>query len=224
MALHRYGEAAAAYYAVIAVVPGWDWTTMIHLYANPETYTHQLRMLETYSWEHPRSPEARFLCAIQYLTAGYPDAAAADLRELAGLQPDDSLTSQLLRELRPPEGGAITPAPARRGEAGNPEGTWTARPRRDTTIVLTFQPRGQLERRVRRSGEDTWYLECRVRRSGEDTWYRGFYLQDRGTLVLTRDQDNTMTGELTWTDPGHFNFKLLESWPDDPGLSFAKSP
>ena len=42
-ALKRYDEAAAALYAVLSVGPGWDWTTLISLYADPETYTQQLR-------------------------------------------------------------------------------------------------------------------------------------------------------------------------------------
>ncbi len=209
LSLHRYGEAAAVYHAVIAVVPGWDWTTMIRLYGNPEIYTHQLRMLEAYSGEHPGSAEARFLLAVHYLTAGYPGPAADELHELAELQPDDLLISQLLRELRPSDSAASTPAPARSGEPGTLEGTWLARPRTDTTILLTFQARGR--------------LECRVHRAAEETAYHGFHMLDRGTLVLAQDQDNIITGELTWTDPSHFRFKLFEGWPDEPALSFEKS-
>ncbi len=45
-ALGRYDEAAAALYAVLSVGPGWDWSTLISLYGNPDTYTQQLRALE----------------------------------------------------------------------------------------------------------------------------------------------------------------------------------
>ncbi len=38
--------------------------------------------------------------------------------------------------------------PARAGQAGKLKGTWTARPRPGTTIVMDLQPRGQLESRI----------------------------------------------------------------------------
>src|SRR5271157_453261 len=38
-ALKRYDEAAAALYAVLSVGPGWDWTTLIGLYPDIDTYT-----------------------------------------------------------------------------------------------------------------------------------------------------------------------------------------
>ncbi len=39
-----------------------------------------------------------------------------------------------------------------------------------------------------------------------------------------QDQDNTLTGAVTWSDPRHFTFRLVESKPDDPGLAFEKAP
>ena len=42
-ALHRYTEAAVPLYAVLAVGPGWDWTTLVGLYPNVSVYTEQLR-------------------------------------------------------------------------------------------------------------------------------------------------------------------------------------
>ena len=54
-ALGRYDEAAASLYAVLSVGPGWDWTTLINLYGNPETYTQQVRALESYCNQNPKS-------------------------------------------------------------------------------------------------------------------------------------------------------------------------
>jgi tetratricopeptide (TPR) repeat protein len=51
-ALGRYDEAAATLYAVLAVGPGWDWTTLISLYPNVDVYTTQLRALEEYCTAH----------------------------------------------------------------------------------------------------------------------------------------------------------------------------
>ncbi len=54
-ALGRYDESAAALYAVLSVGPGWDWTTLISLYADPDTYTQQIRALEQYCTQNLNS-------------------------------------------------------------------------------------------------------------------------------------------------------------------------
>ena len=58
-----YDKAAAAFYAVLSVGPGWDWTTMIGLYQDVDVYTQQLRALEAYRNQHPDSAAARFVLA-----------------------------------------------------------------------------------------------------------------------------------------------------------------
>jgi len=75
-ALKRYEEAAAVLYAVLSAGPGWDWTTLISLYADPETYTQQLRALESYCSQNPQSAPGRFVLAYHYLTEGHADAAS----------------------------------------------------------------------------------------------------------------------------------------------------
>ena len=56
----------------LSVGPGWDWTTLISLYADPETYTQQLRALENYCSEHPSRRRPVSCSAYQYLTRGMP--------------------------------------------------------------------------------------------------------------------------------------------------------
>ena len=97
-ALGRYKEAAAADYAVLSAGPGWDWTTLSALYPDVEVYTAQLRALEQYAKSHPAASEARFLLAENYLTCGYTDAAAAQLKEVVRLNPKDQLSAQLLKQ------------------------------------------------------------------------------------------------------------------------------
>ena len=97
-ALGRYKEAAAADYAVLSAGPGWDWTTLSGLYPNVEVYTAQLRALEQYAQSHPAASEAKFLLAEHYLTCGYTDAAAAQLKEVVQLNPKDQLSAQLLEQ------------------------------------------------------------------------------------------------------------------------------
>ena len=117
----RYREAARDSYSVIAVVPGWDWATLLNLYDGPETYTRQLRLLESYCERNPRSAAGHFLLAVQYLTTGFPDAAAAQFSAAATLRPTDSLIARLLRALRPAPAAAARPGAAR-GSRGRWEG------------------------------------------------------------------------------------------------------
>lgn len=209
VALHRYREAAAVFHATIAVVPGWDWSTMMRLYHNADTYTRQLRTLESYSQQNPRSAAGHFLLGVQYLTTGYPDAAVGQLRQVEALLPDDELTLRLIRELRPPAANDVT-APTGRRAAADLEGNWIARPHEGTTITLTFQPRGHI----------TWSIDER----GQVRRLEGFGLLADRVLTVTEDPDNAMAGRVDWEDARHFTFTVLESRPGDSGLSFAKTP
>ena len=125
-ALGRYKEAAAADYAVLSAGPGWDWTTLSGLYPNVDVYTEQLRALEQYAKSHPAASEAKFLLADHYLTCGYTDAAAAQLKEVVRLNPKDQLSAQLLNSISAPDdgraGGAEPPAAREAGGCVEPRG------------------------------------------------------------------------------------------------------
>jgi len=229
-ALKRYDEAAAALYAVLSVGPGWDWTTLISLYADPETYTQQLRALEDYCTQNPNSGPARFVLAYQYLTEGFSDAAIRQLKNVVVLQPKDQLSAQLLQQLeqkaQPAAGGDLAgapsgvgagatpaaPEPTTRAKQGNLMGTWTAQPAADNTITLTFQDKGHF----------VW----KVSRQGKDQQFEGTSTYDSGILTMVQqpNNNNVMVGNVAWKDDDHFTFKVLGGGPNDPGLSFAKSP
>ena len=75
-ALGRYRESAAAIHAVLAVGPGWNWTTMSGLYSSTSEYTKHLRALEAISAATNRdATDARFLLSYHYITMGHNDAA-----------------------------------------------------------------------------------------------------------------------------------------------------
>ena len=93
-ALKRYDEAAAALHAVLSVEPGWDWTTLIKRYGDPETYTRELRALEAFSAENPKSAPAYFVLAYHYLTAEFADAAVGRLKLLTAVEPRDALSAR----------------------------------------------------------------------------------------------------------------------------------
>jgi tetratricopeptide (TPR) repeat protein len=227
-ALKRYDEAAATLYAVLSSGPGWDWTTLISLYADPETYTQQLRALEAYGSQNRQSAAARFVLAYHYLTEGNADAAVQQFKIVAKLQPKDQLTTQLLQQLvqsqkpasasdtalaqtaSPTETPVSTLNTAPSGTEGKLEGSWTAQPSPDTTITVSFQ--------------DPGHFVWKVSRQGKDQQFAGKSSYENGLLTLVQDQNNnTMVGNISWQDPTHFTFKVLGAPPNDPGLSLVKS-
>jgi tetratricopeptide (TPR) repeat protein len=227
-ALKRYDEAAATLYAVLSVGPGWDWTTLIGLYGDPEAYTHQLRALEGYCSQNPQSAPARFVLAYQYLTQGHAEAAVRQLQIVTSLQPKDQLAAQLVQQLQKTDqtaaatdlaqggqpGPAATTAAAANtpaGVAGKLEGSWTAQPAPDTNITVTLEDKGHF----------VW----KVSRQGKDQQFEGTSSFENGILTLVQNQNNNaMVGNLTWKDENHFTFKVVGAGPTDPGLSFKKSP
>ncbi len=90
------------------------------------------------------------------------------------------------------------------------EGTWTASPKEDTTITLTFEGDGRF----------TW----KVTRQGKTQEFKGKSSYENDLLTLVQDQNNsTMVGNVAWSDETHMKFKVLGAGPGDPGLSFTKS-
>ncbi len=233
-ALQRYDEAATALYAVLSTGPGWDWPTLIGLYSDVNVYTGQLRALESAIRQNPQSAAARFVLAYHYITAGHLDAGISQLKDVTELQPRDIVASQLLRQLQQATQGAPglaptapAPVPAAAGATppaaiattsfsvreGNLTGTWTAEPSADTTIRLTLAGGGHF----------TW----KVTSQGKAQEFQGDETYGNGILTLVRsaqDAQPPMVGRVTWRDDDHFTFKIMAGPPDDPGLSFTRSP
>jgi tetratricopeptide (TPR) repeat protein len=220
-ALGQYDQAAISLYAVLAVGPGWDWTTLISLYPNVDVYTSQLRALEQYCNANPNSAAARFVLAYHYLTQGHTSAAVDQLRQAVKLQPKDRISAELLQQLTQPAPTTATgpPAPAELGaeqppaapapvKEGSLIGTWTAKPSSDTTITLTIDKDGRFTWKVADKGPPHQFI-------GESTY-------GNDLLTLAQSQGPPMVGKLTWRDENHFNFKILGAGPDDPGLDFSK--
>jgi tetratricopeptide (TPR) repeat protein len=98
----HYDEAAAGLYAVLAAGPGWSWDTLAALYPDVDTYTRQLRALESHVRAHPNSSPAHFVLAYHYLTVEQPEAAVRQLQDVAKLTPDDPLAKQLIKAFTKP--------------------------------------------------------------------------------------------------------------------------
>src|SRR5208282_4109927 len=185
-ALKRYDEAAAALYAVLSVGPGWDWTTLISLYPDIDTYTAQLRAIENYCGSHSDSASARFVLAYHYLTQGYTDAAVNVLKQVVTLKPGDALSAKLLRQLDPSRDAATAAAPTP-AETTPPQGaaitgTWTAQPAADTAIALSIQP----------GGDFTW----QVTKKGQTQQLAGKSTFGGGLLTLAQDKGPALVGRV----------------------------
>ena len=208
----QYDQAAAPLYAVLSVGPGWDWTTLSGMYPDVATYTGQLRNLESYIDKNPKSANARFVLAYQYLCEGHDDNAVAQLKQVVKLQPGDTLSAQLVARLQP--AGGTPPTPSRSAPAGSPavegklSGKWTAK---DANIALAIQDDGRF----------TWATSGPGR---PPTTIAGTSSFADGTLTLAdqKGQNGALTGNVVWQDADHFNFRLAGAPSTDPGLNFAR--
>ncbi len=101
-AMQDYKQAAGVIHSLLAVGPGWDWTTMSGMYADPDTYTQQLRALEQNVLANPKAADAHFLLAYHYTTIGHSEAAANQLQQVVKLMPTDRLAGELLKMVQGP--------------------------------------------------------------------------------------------------------------------------
>jgi tetratricopeptide (TPR) repeat protein len=91
-AMKRYDEAASVAYAVLSAGPCWNWSTLVGLYPDVDTYTNQLRALEAAVRSNPGSTPPRFLLAYHYLCMGDDNAAGTEFAVIAKAEPRDQLS------------------------------------------------------------------------------------------------------------------------------------
>jgi len=213
-ALGQYQPAAAAIHSILAVGPGWNWTTMIGLYGDDDaTYTKQLRALEQYVESNPSSSSARFLLAYHYLTCTHTDDAAKELKKVIELTPNDTVAAQLLATIAKPESGGSTTPPAAAGSNEKPMaasaliGDWTSHRNDGSTIQLKFTSDSKF----------TWIYTA----GGKTQQFGGTAADANGLLALQRDDGNAMMAHVTAADGGGFRFRLVGGPPNDPGLLFT---
>lgn len=213
-ALKKYPESAAAVYAVLSTGPGWDWTTMISLYPGVDPYTGQIRALESFAKENPKSADARFLLGYHYQTMGHADSAAKQFKAAQALLPDDKLLQQLVAMIAPQEKDdkPAPPAPPIPPEdIVKPDqfvGKWQA-----TSSGATF------ELDIAKEGAFTWtYTRGKQKQS-----VKGVFAVDQNNLALeTDDGSGTMLAVVDFVDPSQFTFKMIGDSNKDPALTFKK--
>ncbi len=210
-ALKEYKAAAAVLNSLLAVSPGWDYTTMIGLYGNPDTYVTQLRDLEKARDANPKAPEVHFLLAYFYLTGGFPDAAKKELEQVVMLAPNDQVSRQLLTSVGGPD-AAPTATPAPVNPQANIElditGKWKAQRSDGVSIALE----------IKDDGKFTWAVEGKEKTDA----FGGTYTLETDMLVLERSAGGVLMGKVEPLSTTSFSFRLVGTPGSDQGLIFKK--
>lgn len=237
-ALGRYADAAATLYPVLSIQPGMDWTSMSSLYPNIANFETQLRALEANRDADPNNAADLFLLGYLYSSMGYKDQAAGQLTKLVALQPQDTLSAGLLKAIQnsdkapaetaatpgaAPADNASQPAQTQETAAQKPEppknpvaaamlaGTFSAKPDEGRTIALTFEPESKF----------TWNF---TQPNGPANVFKGTYTYADGILTLISNQNGqVMVGRLEKQGDDQFQFQMVGSGQDDPGLVFKKN-
>jgi tetratricopeptide (TPR) repeat protein len=213
-ALARYPEAAATLNAVLAAAPGMDWTTMSGLYGSVDTYTGQLRKLETFCTAHPDDAAAWFVLAYHYLVGGHNDMAAEALRVVVAKQPGDAVAKQLLAAVDPQpaaEAPAPATAPTPAADSG-PEtdlvGAWKASAG-DDAVFLTIKEDSSFTWKAAPKGRDAVELSGTIETA-------------RDAIALVSEKAGTMTAKVVSKGPDSFEFTLADGPPGAKPLLFER--
>ena len=213
----KYTDAAAGLHAVLAVGPGWDWTTLSSLYANIDTYTQQLRALEDYARQNDPAPAARFVLAYHYLTCGHKDEAVKQLQAVLAAEPKDEVAAQMLQMNAPPADDAAETPTTPPAAADEPSVTIPA-----ADLVGTWKAKGQggaeFSLELKDGGQFVWTYSA----AGKETKAEGVYALDGNNLALEPDAGGTMLAEVTPPANGKFHFQEVGGPDGDPGLDFQK--
>ena len=233
-----YQQAAATIHSVLAIGPGWDWTTLASLYANVAIYTDQLRALELFVRTNPQDGAARFLLAYHYITDGHPDAAAIQLQRVVLVVPTDQIAADLLKTIQATKPGdaatpekqpdAQQPTPQPPDEAANAAvnpainissakpvdpsmlvGTWNASRAEGSTFVLTLM-------------KDATYTWKFSQDQKPPTVLSGTYKIEGSVLSLENKNGGALIAGVIPEGDKRFNFKLLGAPATDKGLNFSR--
>jgi tetratricopeptide (TPR) repeat protein len=236
-----YQQAAATIHSVLAVGPGWNWSTLSSLYSSVPTYTNQLRALEAFTNANPQDSASRFLLGYHYMADGYPDSAERQFQNVVRLTPNDRVASDLLKmTTKPPAGDGSdasqqptpqpptaapanlgTPNPALSDNGKPPEqnvppidaekliGTWHASRDDGSNFDLTLN-------------KDLTFQWKFGQKTGAPQQFDGTYTVDGNVVALERKDGGSLIAGVVPAGDNKFNFKLIGSPPEDPGLNFAK--
>lgn len=222
-ARHDYQQAAATIHSVLAIGPGWDWTTLSSMYSSVSIYTEQLRALEAFAKANPQDAASRFLVAYHHMSCGHPDAAARDLQQVVKLMPNDRVAVEMLRMVAAPEAeqpGETAQAPAPQSSEASQRPV--AKPVDPATLIGSWQAAradGSVFKLTLTNDERfTWSFAPKGQAAQE---FGGTYTVEGNVLALERKDGGSLIAEVTPNSKAKFNFKMLGAPSDDPGLDFS---
>ena len=217
-----YQQAATTIHSVLAVGPGWDWTTMSGMYANVSLYTTQLRALEASTKANPQDAATHFLLAYHYLSCGHADAAVRQFQQVVKLMPNDRVSADILQMLQPPAADESTPAENPQQPTAEPELPLVA-PLDPKTLVgnwnATRQDGSAFTLKMTDDSRFTWSFALKDQPAQE---FGGTYSVEDNVLALERTDGGSMIAEVIPDGSGKFNFRMLGAPEEDAGLDFSK--
>jgi hypothetical protein len=219
-------------HSLLAVGPGWDWTTMSKLYPDISVYVSQLRALEAHARVQPADAAGHFVLAYHYTTAGHADAAAKQLESVTQLIPSDKVAAALLRMIRPPTTGVPGPAlvaqlpnePVTPGTGAKLNETSAAAgpPVDPQTLVGAWKASrddgSQFQLTLGSDQTFDWKFSAPHQPAKE---LIGKYVVDHNVLALEQSAGGALLGQVTPEGTDKFNFKMVGGPPEDKGLDFA---
>lgn len=212
-----YQQSAATIHSVLAVGPGWDWTTLSSMYSSAAIYTGQLRTLEAFTKANPQDASSRFLLAYHYMSCGHPDAAARHLQEVVKLMPNDRVAADVLKMVAAPQPRESAQQPPQ--EPTRP----AAQPVDPATLMGTWKaarPDGsKFDLTLTNDAKFTWSF---AQKGQAAQAFGGNYSVEGNVLALERKDGGSLIAEVTPAGEAKFNFKLLGAPSDDPGLDFSR--
>ncbi len=222
-----YQQAAGTIHSVLAIGPGWDWTTLASLYSDVAIYTAQLRALEAFTRGNPQDAGSRFLLGYHYMSTGYAAAAAKQFQSVVTLLPTDRVAVDLLKMLpqTPAATSVGTPPnpspqpPVETASAATPEaapidpatlvGAWKAVRDDGSTFEMMLTPENTFR----------WKFTSKQQPVQEFT---GTYTVEINVLALERTTGGSLIAEVRPKNADEFNFKLVGGPSDDQGLDFRR--
>ncbi|HEY1064958.1 MAG TPA: tetratricopeptide repeat protein [Pirellulales bacterium] len=212
-ALGRYQESAATIHAVLAVGPGWDWTTLSSLYPKQSVYVDQRRKLEAAVTADPKAADVRFLLAYHYITAGNIDSAVPLLEQVTKLQPKDQLAADLYKMYAP----APTPDPSAVAAKTPPPVDAPAYPLEQLQGKWIAKPEGQeFDLTLDQNDSFTWSFT----RDGQKQVVTGVYTVRGNNLVMQPDGGGVMLSEIKLNDDKTLQFSPIG---EDSKLMFSRT-
>jgi hypothetical protein len=179
---------------------------MRSLYPDLDTYTKQMRALETYVGDNPKSAEGHFLLAYHYLTLGHSDHAAKELAQAQKLVPTDSVSNQLQHMLAKSPDPAPPPVESDiKIDSAKLAGAWNA-------------ARGKAAFELTLGSDKTFTWKYNEGKKKEDV--KGVYALNGNVLALEPDAGGIMLAEITDPKDGSFVFRMVGAPKTDNGLTF----